>query len=81
MPAQPRLGVQHNAPAAPLDVIGLDSLLQDALGIGLDGGVDGQGQIAAVLCVHILGVTVVHLHAGAGAGGDHPATVPSSTSL
>ena len=69
----PRLGVHHDAEGPVAHVIGLDALLQGLLRIGLDGGVDGQGQVIAVDGVDKLGIVVVHLGARAGAGGDDPA--------
>ena len=67
------LGIGHDAHAAVAHVVSGDALLQDLLGIGLDGAVNGQGQVIAVDRVHIVGVAVVQLVVLGGAAGDHPA--------
>ena len=70
------LGIGHDAHAAVAHVVSGDALLQDLLGIGLDGAVDGQGQVIAVDRVHIVGVAVVQLVVLSGAAGDYPAGNP-----
>ena len=72
----PGLGVHGDAEGPVLHVVVLDALLQCLLQIGLDGGVQGEGHVIAVLRVDVLGVGVVQLGAAPRLGGDHPAGGP-----
>ena len=54
----PGLGIHHHAEAAVAHIVRLDPGLNGLLGIGLDGAVQGQGQIIAVDRVDIVGVAV-----------------------
>ena len=45
-----------------MHVVHLNALFQRLLGVGLDGSVQGQGQIVAVDGVDVIGVAVIHLH-------------------
>ena len=69
----PGVRVHDDADAAPLGVVGLDALLHRLLGELLDVHVDGEGDVAAVGGVHVVGPAVGHLGAVVGLGGDHPA--------
>ena len=45
-----------------MHVVHLNTLFQRLLGVGLDGGVQGQSQIVTVDGVDVVGVAVIHLH-------------------
>ena len=70
---RPRLGVHHDAKGPVAHIIGLDPLGQGLFRIGLDGGIDGQGQVIAVDGIDKFGIVVIHLGARTGTGGDDPA--------
>ena len=67
-----RIGVHGDAEAAVLHLELLDALFQDALTVGLDSAVQGQGQIVAVSGVVVVLIAVEHLCAVAVFGGDDP---------
>ena len=69
----PGLGIHHHAEAAVAHIVRLDPGLDGLLGIGLDGAVQGQGQVIAVDRVDVVGVAVVHLHIFCCFSRDHPA--------
>ena len=74
-------GVQGDGEATLFHVVGLDALLQGLLQHGLDGGINGQVEVAAVLGVDVLLIGGEHLGAGSRLGSDHSSGGPGQNIL